>query len=115
MIEEIIENAGDLIWEVAKENPGGFTMTVGGEIITSGFVIAYKATQDSFGRDGLRKCVIHAFNHKGIVGGWYLEKKNELQFDSVFIETDLDTAIDKGREHDQKSIYYLNKYVELKL
>jgi hypothetical protein len=108
----MIEKMVDLIWEVAKSNPKGFTVNLALEHFTAGFVIAYKETQNSFGKEGLKKALIHAIDHEGFIGGW-LNKENELQFDSVFIETDLDTAIDQGRKEKQISIYYLNKNVEI--
>jgi hypothetical protein len=108
MIEKMVE----LFWEVAQNNKKGFTVTLANEHVTKGFVIAYEATQNCFGKEGLKKALIHAIDHEGMIGGW-LNKKNELQFDSVFLETDLDTAIDQGRKEKQISIYYLNKNVEI--
>ena len=83
-----------------------------GEIPRKGFVVAYKETQHSYGKDGLRKCLLHAIDHDGIIGGW-INEDGKLQFDSSQIIYDLDEAIEAGRKNDQVSIFYLNKGCEI--
>jgi hypothetical protein len=108
----MIENVCDLFLVYANENPEGFTVSLDLEPVTSGFAVAYKETQNSFGKEGLIKCLKHAIDHAGFVGGW-LNSNGQLQFDSVVIAKDLNEAIDLGRENEQFSIFYIDKSVEI--
>ena len=54
----------DAIFEIAKQNPEGFTVEVPSlEPVTSGFVSASSDTQNCFGRSGLKRVVSHALDH----------------------------------------------------
>jgi fructokinase len=51
----------DAIFEIAKQNPDGFTIEVPSlKPVTSGFISACEETQNCFGRLGLEKVICHA-------------------------------------------------------
>jgi len=106
------ETLVDKVWDVAENNPNGFTISLNFEMPKKGFVVAYKETQNSFGKEGLERCLKHSIQNKGFVGGWR-NQKNQLQFDSVAIIDDINEAIDLGRAQNQISIWYLNKGCEI--
>lgn len=101
----------DRLWEYACENPFGFTVNVIDWTIPSeGISVAYLETQDSHGREGLRKSLGHALSHDGYVGGW-LSDDGSYYFDSVklFPEDMLEQAKEFGRQNLQIAIYILSK------
>jgi fructokinase len=104
------------IHEIAKKNPDGFTVEVPGlKPVTSGYVAAYAATQDCFGRKGLEKVVSHALEHGRVVGGWRNTENRKFYFDSDAVFTDKDAAIEFGRKNGQIAIYDLDSLTEIRL
>jgi len=102
--------------QVAKNNPEGFTIDINtGETVSSGYAIAYKETQNSFGTEGLMKAVNHAIEHAGYVGGWFNKENGKYYFDSIMIETDRDEAMRKGKEQEQIAIFHLDTFEEITL
>lgn len=104
------------VWAHSKKNPEGFTveLTADGFIKpisrTSGFVVAYRETQNCFDLNGLQSVIRHAGNpNKGnkLVGGWYNHENGRYYFDSVMIIKDLDTAIRVAKDHEQLAIFDL--------
>ena len=58
------------IFEIAKQNPDGFTVDLTTlKKVTKGISVAYLETQDSFGEDGLKRVLNHALEHEKKVGG----------------------------------------------
>lgn len=106
------ETLVEQFWELAKNNPDGFTFSLELETPTAGYCVAFKATQDSFGKEGLKKCLNHAIDNAGFVGGWR-NPQGELQFDSVAILSDKAKAIEAGRKEAQYSIFDLNDLEEI--
>jgi hypothetical protein len=100
---------------IAFENPDGFTLDLETmELIASGIVVAYQATQDSFGKIGLQTCLEHALNHNKLVGGW--RNPNGLfQFDSVRVFESLPMAIRFGRMQKQYAIFDIDNGWEIVL
>ncbi|MFZ1824734.1 MAG: hypothetical protein WAU21_03980 [Chitinophagales bacterium] len=101
----------EALWDIALTNPEGFTVSLQLEWPTSGYVVAYKETQNSFGENGLRKCLHHAIDHNGWIGGW----KNQdgmLQFDSCMIVAEKEKAINLGNENKQIAIFCLDCFKE---
>ena len=94
------------ILKIADENPNGFTITLDFEIPTTGFVVAMKETQNSFGIAGLEKVIEYAKKHKTCIGGW--KEKNQYYFDASKIYTDKNQAIKVGIENEQIAIYDLD-------
>ena len=109
----MIKQICDIIWEVAVNNPDGFTVDLHGLPITKGFSVGFKETQNSFGRQGLERCVEHAIKHNAAIGGW--KTPEGLQFDSVAIVREKSEAIRLGAENEQYSIYDLNTQTEIRI
>ena len=102
----------EALWDIALTNPNGFTVNLQLEWPTSGYVVAYKETQHSFGKEGLKKCLNHAIDHKGWIGGWK-NQKGQLQFDSCMVINEKEEAIRLGKENDQECIYDLDQQKEV--
>ena len=98
MIEKILK--------IADENPNGFTISLDFKIPTTGFVVAMKETQNSFGIDGLKKVIEFAMKNETFIGGW--KEKNQYYFDASKIYTDKNEAIKVGIENEQIAIYDLD-------
>lgn len=94
--------------QIAAANPKGFTVTIPDcKPVRSGWAIGHKETQNSFGRQGLRKVVEHSLQTTGIVGGWK-GYNGRYYFDTVIIEHDASKALDLKHEHGQSAIYHLD-------
>lgn len=97
----------DQILKIAEENKEGFTIYIPSlEFVKHGWVIANKATQDMYGREGLIQVVEFAMNHNRIVGG-YLNANGVFQFDASIVEPNEQRAIALMLVHDQDCIYNL--------
>lgn len=95
------------IKQIANENPDGFTIfTTTLNHVSSGWVVALKETQNSFGDEGLKKCLDHAKRTTKTMGGW---KEGELFYwDCVMIIDSEAEAIRLGKENEQIAIYHLD-------
>lgn len=108
----------EMLQAVATMSPDGFTVNKNTfEPIVSGYSVAVKETQNSFGNYGAAKVVSYANKHEEIkaLGGWYNSKNNQFYFDAVIIVNDLETAIRLGRENGQIAIFDLNNMQEIEL
>lgn len=104
------------IKKVAEANKDGFTIEVETlNHVTSGIVVAYKETQNSFDDEGLRKCVDHALRHDKKVGGWFNEDNGRFYYDSVKVFESLEEAIKFGRENEQIAIFDIDNLKEIRL
>lgn len=106
----------DSVWEYAKNNPNGFTLNIETKkAITFGISVAYKETQDSFGKESLEKVIRHALENFKTVGGW--QDDENYYFDSVkiFKNSELNQAIEFGKENDQIAIFDLTNLKEIRL
>ena len=93
------------IKEMANQNPLGFTVDLTTlKKIAGGISVAYLETQNSFGDEGLEK-----------VGGWLDEDSGYFYFDSVRIFTNLEAAIQFGRENKQIAIFDITNLRLIKL
>lgn len=92
--------------DIAKQHPAGFTVDLNTlNHVSSGWVVAKKETQNSFGVDGLKKVLAVALKTNKVVGGW---KEGKLfYFDAVEIYEDEETATAAGIANDQIAIYHL--------
>lgn len=104
------------IKKVAEVNKEGFTIEIGtlGHV-TSGIVVAYKETQNSFDDEGLKKCIDHALSHDKTVGGWFNDENDKFYFDSCKVFTDLEEAKEFGRLNEQIAIFDLDNLREVRL
>lgn len=102
--DELIE----YVWDYSVANPDGFTLNLQSrEAASSGIVVAYKATQNSFGKNSLNDVIEHALSHDHWVGGWYNTEDKNYYFDSnrVFDAGMYDEAMSFARENQQLAIY----------
>lgn len=94
--------------QIANENPNGFTVYVPSlEPVKSGYIVAVKETQNSFGDKGLKKALRFALENTGVFGGW--KEKNKYYWDASVVLHDREEAIKLGRENGQIAIFDLNK------
>jgi len=109
----------DDLWALAEDQrrrprlPGVFPaftryIDVNRSLPTTGFCVAYSATQNHFGRDGLNRAVAHARSHDKIVGGWFNRDDGRFYFDSVRIYQNRETAIQAAIRERQIGIYDLS-------
>lgn len=91
------------------ENAQGFTVRLLDlSRVTTGYAVAYEATQDSHTRDEIARCIEHAREHAGIVGGWLNEQDGKWYWDSTAVYNDRAEAIAAGRRENQIAIYDLD-------
>jgi hypothetical protein len=101
---------------IAKENYQGFTINVETlEPITSGFVVAMKETQNSFGVEGLKKCLEISQNTTQILGGWYNYENSEFYYDAcIVVETEKEARL-LALNNKQVTFFNLNTLEEIRL
>lgn len=100
--------------DIALKSPQGFTYRLRrNKLIKSGYVCAYKATQNSFNNKGLAKSIEHALSHAGIVGGWFKAETNEYFYDSVQVLKSLNYAILTMVLEEQDAIYCMTEKCEI--
>lgn len=74
--DELIE----FVWNYSVSHPDGFTIDIQSrQPVASGIVVAYEATQNSFGKKSLSGVIEHALLHENKVGGWYNEEDKNYQ------------------------------------
>lgn len=110
---------------IAALNPEGFTVNAANlQPVTSGFAVALKCTQNSFGVEGLTKVtnVIEELKASGILsgrtlafGGWYDSESNLYYYDATVIYQDREKAIEAGRVNEQIAIFDLTNLEEIRL
>jgi hypothetical protein len=108
----------DRVWEYALKNPMGFTIDLRTiKPVKFGICVAHLETQNSFGKEGLKKAINHALNHNKIVGGWLNDENNFFYFDSVriFPNHKLKEAIEFAKTNKQYAIYDLTNLTEIKI
>jgi hypothetical protein len=104
------------VWEYSKNNPDGFTLNIETmKPLKYGIIVAYKETQDSFGKQQLQNVINHALQHENIVGGWLNYENGLFYFDSVkvFRNSEIKEAIKFGIENEQIAIFDLTNLKEI--
>lgn len=99
------------VWEISLKNPQGFTLALPSLTNpTSGICVAYLATQNCFGRDGLERAIRHALDSDGYIGGWFNADNGNYYFDSVrvFDKDQMHEALSFAREQEQLAIHILH-------
>ena len=100
----------------AKRNKDGFTLNIRTlQPVKSGFVVSYKATQNSFAKLELQSVIRHALKHDGVVGGWYDSEDDRYYFDSNKVFDNLEDAINFGIENEQIAIFDIANGREVRL
>ena len=110
---------------IAALNPDGFTVNaVNLQPVKSGYAVALKKTQNSFGTDGLSKVanVIAKLQNSGNLngrtlafGGWYDSESGLYYYDATVIYQDREEAIEAGRANEQIAIFDLENLKEIRL
>lgn len=113
-----MEKLLDSVWEYAKNSPYGFTLNISTmKPVKFGICVAYFETQDSYGKDGLRKALEHALKHNKIVGGWLNDDNDYYYFDSIrlFTNLELKEAIEFAKRNKQLAIFDLTNLKEIRI
>ena len=110
---------------IAEINPDGFTVNAATlQPVTSGYAVALKRTQNSFGAEGLAKVanVIEELQASGNLngrilafGGWYDSESGLYYYDATVIYQDREKAIEAGRANEQIAIFDLSNLEEIRL
>ena len=110
---------------IAALNPSGFTVDAATlQPVTTGFAVAMKQTQNSFGTEGLAKVAntIEELQASGNLngrilacGGWYDSESGLFYYDATVIYQDREKAIEAGRANEQIAIFDLSNLEEIRL
>ena len=110
---------------IAALNPEGFTVNAANlQPVATGYAVALKRTQNSFGAEGLAKVanVIEELQASGNLngqtlafGGWYDSESGLYYYDATVIFQDREEAIDAGRANEQIAIFDLANLEEIRL
>ncbi len=107
-----------MLQQIAACNQDGFTIDKNTlQPVTSGYCVAVKETQNSFGPAGAAKVTAfgRANNIINAFGGWYNSENGQYYYDAVIICRDLETAIKLGVSNKQIAIFDLDNMVEIRL
>lgn len=108
----------DRVWEYAKKNPEGFTLDLETmKPVKYGVIVAFKETQNSFGKESLNKVLQHALENDKKIGGWLNDENGNYYFDSIkiFKNAEIREAIEFGIKNDQIAIFDLTNLREIRL
>lgn len=110
---------------IAALNPEGFTVNAATlQPVTTGYAVALKQTQNSFGNEGLAKVanVIEKLKASGNLngralafGGWYDSESGLYYYDATVIFKNRAEAIEAGRANEQIAIFDLANLEEIRL
>ena len=106
------------VLEYSKNNPNGFTLNI--EIfkqVKFGIVVAFKETQNSFGKQQLENVINHSLQNDKKIGGWLNNENGLFYFDSVkvFKNSELKEAVEFAIENEQIAIFDLTNLKEIKI
>jgi hypothetical protein len=91
-----------------------FTYDLRGECrVLSGCVAAYRREGDIRFATELSAAIEHALQHDGILGAWRDPSTGEVEYCNCRIFTDQDQALRFARDEEQRSIFNLNRMVEV--
>ena len=100
---------------IAANNVEGYTVNAHTlQPVTSGYVVAVKATQNSFGPDGLRRVVEYQRTHQEIAafGGWMDAKTGLYYYDACIIVPTMAEAIALAKANEQIAFFCLDNLTE---
>ncbi len=106
------------VWEYSQNNPDGFTLELTSfKPVKFGIIVAFKETQNSFGKQKLQTVIYHAMDNEKVIGGWLNYENGLYYFDSVkvFKNSELKEAIKFGIENEQIAIFDLTNLREIRL
>lgn len=96
---------------IAAANPAGFTVNAPTlQPVTSGYVVAVKGTQNSFGPSGLRRVVDYQRTHKEVTafGGWLDTESGLYYYDACIIVRTIGEAMTLAKENEQIAFFCLD-------
>lgn len=96
---------------IAAANPAGFTVNAQTlQPVTTGYVVAVKGTQNSFGTSGLRRVVDYQRTHKEVnaFGGWLDTKSGLYYYDACIIVRTIGEAMTLAKENEQIAFFCLD-------
>lgn len=100
---------------IAANNVEGYTVNAHTlQPVASGYVVAVKATQNSFGPDGLRRVVEYQRTHQEIAafGGWLDSVTGLYYYDACIIVPTMAEAIALAKANEQFAFFCLNNMKE---
>lgn len=110
---------------IAAINPDGFTVDAATLLpVITGYAVALKRTQNSFGAEGLAKVAnvieeLQASNEMNgrtlAFGGWYDSESGLYYYDATVIFDDRAEVIEAGRVNEQIAIFDLANLEEIRL
>jgi hypothetical protein len=113
-----MENLLDRVWEYSKKNPDGFTLNIESfKPVRFGIIVAFKETQNHFGKQDLENVINHSLKNSKMIGGWLNYENGLYYFDSVkvFRNSELKEAIEFAIENEQIAIFDLTNLKEIKI
>ena len=100
---------------IAALNPEGYTVDAQTlQPVTSGYVVAVKGTQNSFGDSGLRRVVEYQRTHQECTafGGWLDTESGLYYFDACVIVPTLGEAMALAKANEQIAFFCLDNFTE---
>lgn len=100
---------------IAALNPEGYTVDAQTlQPVTSGYVVAVKGTQNSFGDSGLRRVVEYQREHKECTafGGWLDTETGLYYYDACIIVPTLSEAMALAKANEQIAFFCLDNFAE---
>jgi hypothetical protein len=108
----------DRVLEYSKNNPDGFTLNIENfKQVKYGIVVAFKETQNSFGKESLQNVLNHSLENDKKIGGWFNTENGLFYFDSVkvFKNSELNEAIKFAIQNEQIAIFDLTNLKEIRI
>lgn len=96
---------------IAAANPAGFTVNAQTlQPVLTGYVVAVKGTQNSFGTSGLRRVVEYQSTHKevNVFGGWLDKKSGLYYYDACIIVRTIGEAMTLAKKNEQIAFFCLD-------
>lgn len=100
---------------IAAANPSGYTVNACTlQPVTTGFVVAVKDTQNSFGAAGLRRVVEYQRTHSECTafGGWLDTETGLYYYDACIIVHTISEAVALAKENEQIAFFCLDNMTE---
>jgi hypothetical protein len=111
-----MENLIERVLEYSEKNPNGFTLNIENfKQVKYGIVVAFKETQNSFGKQQLENVINHSLENGKKIGGWLNVENGLYYFDSVkvFKNSELKEAVKFAIENEQIAIFDLTNLKEI--
>lgn len=108
----------DRVWEYSQNNPDGFTLNIETfKEVKFGIIVAFKETQNSFGKKSLEHIINHALRNDKLIGGWLNAENGLYYFDSVkvFKNKELHEALEFAIKNEQIAIFDLTNLREIRI